>query len=398
MRSLLSVVGLAAASAVILKNGELIDNEYIVVLRDDITEGARKAHMGALENSEVTFEYSLPGFEAYAVRTADEASVEKLSMNPEVKYVEQSQVMRAYGGSDEESEMWLRGDAPNASLACTTFAISGLWGLSRVSGATLSTTRALANDDSAGAGVTVYIIDTGILTSHTSFGGRATHGFDSTGEGAGDGNGHGTHCAGTAAGNPHGVSRRSPLVAVKVLGRTGSGTTTGVIAGVNWVGQRAGARVGSMSLGGSFSQASNDAVDGAHRAGAVMVVAAGNSNANACTASPASAPLGICVGSSTNTDARSSFSNFGTCVDTFAPGSSILSAWIGSNTATNTISGTSMACPHVAGIAASIWSTRSGNSAATTRSQTISQNAANRLSGIGTGSPNRLAQTICAST
>jgi subtilisin family serine protease len=323
--------------------------------------------------------------------------MDQLSMNAEVKYVEQSQVMRAWGGSEEESAMWLRDEGANATMACATYAVTGLWGLSRVSGATLSTTRALANDDSLGAGVTVYVIDTGILTSHTSFGGRATHGFDSTGEGAGDGNGHGTHCAGTVGGNPHGISRRSPLVAVKVLNRSGSGTTTGVIAGVNWVGQRSGARVGSMSLGGGFSQASNDAVDGAFRAGAVMVVAAGNSNANACTFSPASAPLGICVGSSTNTDARSSFSNFGTCVDTFAPGSSILSAWIGSNTATNTISGTSMACPHVAGIAASIWSTRTGNSAATTRSQTIAQNTANRLSGIGTGSPNRLAQTICAS-
>jgi len=339
----------------------------------------------------------MPGFEAYAVRTVDEVAVEKLSMNPEVKYVEQSQVMRAIGGSEEESAAWLKDEGANASMACATYAVTGLWGLSRVSGATLSTTRALANDDSLGAGVTVFIIDTGIHLTHTSFGGRATHGFDSTGEGSGDGNGHGTHCAGTAAGNPHGLSRRSPIVAVKVLGRSGSGSTQGVIAGVNFVAQRAGLRVGSMSLGGGFSQASNDAVDAAFRAGAVMVVAAGNSNANACTFSPASAPLGICVGSTTNADARSSFSNFGTCVHTFAPGSNILSAWIGSNTATNTISGTSMACPHVAGIAASIWSTRTGNNAATTRTQTINQNTANRLTGIGTGSPNRLAQTICAS-
>jgi subtilisin family serine protease len=394
MRSVLSLAGLAAASAAIAKNGELIDNEYIVVLQDDITEGERKAHMSSLQNAEIMFEYSMPGFQAYSVRTPDEAAVDKLSNAPEVKYIEQNQVMRAIGGSEEESKAWLQEPAPNASLACATYAVSGLWGLSRVSGATLSTTRALSNDDSLGAGVTIYIIDTGIHSTHNSFGGRSSHGYDSTGEGAGDGNGHGTHCAGTAAGNPHGISRRSPVVAVKVLGRTGSGSTAGVIAGVNWVGSRAGNRVGSMSLGGGFSQASNDAVDGAHRSGAVMVVAAGNSNANACTFSPASAPLGICVGSTTNTDARSSFSNFGTCVDTFAPGSSILSAWIGSNTATNTISGTSMACPHVAGIAASIWSTRGGTAAAI-RTATINQNTPNRLSGIGTGSPNRLAQTVC---
>lgn len=396
MRLALSLAGLAAASAVILKNGELIANEYIVVLRDDIAASARKEHMAALENADVMFEYSMPGFQAYSVRTPDEAAMETLSTNPEVKYIEQNQVMRAWGGSDEESQAWLRDDGANASMACATYAVTGLWGLSRVSGATLSTTRALANDDSLGAGVTVYILDTGILTSHSSFGGRATHGYDSTGEGAGDGHGHGTHCAGTAAGTPHGLARRSPVVAVKVLNRSGSGTSAGIIAGVNWVAQRAGARIGSMSLGGGRSQASNDAVDASHRAGVVMVVAAGNSNDNACNYSPASAPLGICVGSSTNTDARSGFSNIGTCVDTFAPGSNILSSWIGSNTATNTISGTSMACPHVAGIAASIWSTRPGNTAATTRSQTIAQNTANRLSGVGTGSPNRLAQTICA--
>jgi len=347
------------------------------------------------DDARVMFEYSLPGFQGYSVHTENEVAMELLSMNAEVKYVEQNQVMRALGGSAEESAAWLRDDGANASLVCQTYAVTGLWGLSRVSGATLSTTRALANDDSLGAGVTVFVIDTGILTTHGSFGGRATHGFDSTGEGAGDGNGHGTHCAGTVGGTPHGISRRSPLVAVKVLGRTGSGTTAGVIAGVNFVGQRAGSRVGSMSLGGGFSQASNDAVDGAHRAGAVMVVAAGNSNANACQSSPASAPLGICVGSTTNTDARSTFSNFGTCVHTFAPGSNILSAWIGSNTATNTISGTSMACPHVAGIAASIWSTRGGTAAAV-RTATINQNTPNRLTGIGTGSPNRLAQTVCA--
>jgi subtilisin family serine protease len=394
MRSVLSLAGIAAASAAIAKNGELIDNEYIVVLQDDISQAERQAHMGALDNAEVMFEYSMPGFQGYSVRTPDALAMEKLSMAPEVKYIEQNQVMRALGGSEEESKAWLE-DRMNSTLVCQTYAVTGLWGLSRVSGATLSTTRALANDDSLGAGVTVFVIDTGILTTHTSFGGRATHGFDSTGEGAGDGNGHGTHCAGTVGGTPHGISRRSPLVAVKVLGRTGSGTTAGVIAGVNWVGGRAGSRVGSMSLGGGFSQASNDAVDSAYRAGAVMVVAAGNSNQNACSFSPASAPLGICVGSTTNTDARSSFSNFGTCVDTFAPGSSILSAWIGSNTATNTISGTSMACPHVAGIAASIWSTR-GGTAATIRTATINQNTGGRLSGIGTGSPNRLAQTVCA--
>lgn len=392
MRSLFSLATLAAASAVVIKNGELIDNEYIVVLRDDISEGARKAHMGALENAEVMWEYDMPGFQGYSVRSVDEGAMEKLSVSSEVKYVEQAQVMRALGGSDEESAMWLNN---NTSTACASYAISGLWGLSRVSGATLSTTRNLANDDSLGAGVTIYIIDTGIHLAHTSFGGRASHGFDATGEGSGDQNGHGTHCAGTAGGNPHGISRRSPLVAVKVLGRTGSGSTTGVIAGVNYVAQRAGSRVGSMSLGGGASQATDDAVNAAFRAGAVIVVAAGNSNANACLSSPARAAEAICVGSSTNADARSSFSNFGTCVHTFAPGSSILSAWHTSNTATNTISGTSMACPHVAGIAASIWSTR-GGSAATVRTGTINQNTPNRLSGVGTGSPNRLAQTVCA--
>jgi len=165
-----------------------------------------------------------------------------------------------------------------------------------------------------------------------------------------DGNGHGTHVAGTICGTTYGVADCEDLCAVKVLSAGGSGSWSGVIAGINHViNNCAGIEkecVINMSLGGGFSQSINDAVAAAADAGIVVVVAAGNSNANACNYSPASEPKAITVGSTTNTDARSSFSNFGDCVDVYDPGSGITSAWIGSTSATRTISGTSMASPH----------------------------------------------------
>merc|ERR1711937_736471 len=168
-----------------------------------------------------------------------------------------------------------------------------------------------------------------------------------------DCHGHGTHVAGTVGGLEYGVAKNVDIVAVKVLMCSGSGTTTGVIAGVNWAMNDAATNnniaVANMSLGGGFSQSLNTAVKNLHEDGVLTAVAAGNDNGDACTKSPASEPAVITVGSTTNTDARSSFSNYGSCLDIFAPGSGITAAWIGSNSATNTISGTSMASPHVAG-------------------------------------------------
>merc|ERR1719401_2420575 len=219
----------------------------------------------------------------------------------------------------------------------------------------------------AGENVHVFILDTGIRISHTDFGGRALRGADFIRSGspecaegdtscAADGHGHGTHCAGTAAGLSYGVAKAATLHAVKVLSDGGSGSSSGIISAIEWVVSKDQLRpaVISMSLGGSgapsqdWITAINDAVD----AGVPVTVAAGNSNGDACNFSPAGVPSAITVGSTANTDARSHFSNYGSCIDIFAPGSAITSATSTSDTATATWSGTSMACPHVAGAAA----------------------------------------------
>jgi subtilisin family serine protease len=211
-----------------------------------------------------------------------------------------------------------------------------------------------------GSGVSSYVIDTGILLTHQDFGGRAVTGFDAITSGgtATDCNGHGTHVAGTMGGTTWGVAKATKLYAVRVLDCNGSGTNTGVIAGVDWVtANHLKPAVANMSLGGGASTALDDAVSNSIAAGVSYSVAAGNGDrlgrqVDACTVSPARVPNAMTIGATTNTDAKTSWSNYGNCVDFFAPGASITSAWYTSNTATNTISGTSMAAPHVAGVAA----------------------------------------------
>lgn len=244
-----------------------------------------------------------------------------------------------------------------------------------------------------GSGVNSYIIDTGIRRTHVEFGTRAFVGFDAIGDGqnSNDCNGHGTHVAGSVGANTYGVAKATRLYAVRVLNCTGSGSNSGVIAGVDWVtANHIKPAVANMSLGGGASTALDTAVNNSINAGVTYVVAAGNDNANACNYSPARVPAAITVGSTTSTDARSSFSNFGTCVDIFAPGSSIISAWFTSNTATNTISGTSMASPHVAGVAALYLQNNPAASNSTVRNAIVNTASANKLTSIGTGSPNLL--------
>jgi subtilisin family serine protease len=237
------------------------------------------------------------------------------------------------------------------------------WGIDRIS------ERAIVLDgeyqyEFDGAATDSYIIDTGILLTHNEFAsGRATWGSTFTGDNNNnDCNGHGTHVAGTVGGTLYGVAKKVSLIAVKVLNCGGSGSYEGVIAGINWTVQQHQAKgrpsSANMSLGGGYHQATNDATDAAVRAGVVMVVAGGNSNADACNFSPASAELAITVGATdvgssggAQQDIRSSFSNFGVCTDMWAPGTMITSAWIGGNNAVRTISGTSMAAPHVCGVA-----------------------------------------------
>ncbi|KAK3283832.1 hypothetical protein CYMTET_8488, partial [Cymbomonas tetramitiformis] len=234
---------------------------------------------------------------------------------------------------------------------------SSLWGLDRIDQQEGEATyNGNYNPGGTGSGVHVYIIDTGINAVHNDWSGRVGNGVNyiDNNDDPSDCHGHGTHCAGTAIGTVYGVAKQATLHGVKVLSCSGSGSSSGVISGVNWVAaNRINPAVASMSLGGGFSQASNDAINSLFDSGVVVTTAAGNDNQDACSHSPASAEKSFTVASSTSSDTRSSFSNYGSqCTNMFAPGSSILSAWIGSSTATNTISGTSMATPHVAGVMA----------------------------------------------
>ncbi|HEY3012623.1 MAG TPA: S8 family serine peptidase [Gemmatimonadales bacterium] len=249
---------------------------------------------------------------------------------------------------------------PDGIATVVSTETNATWGLDRVDqrALPLSTTYSYT---STGAGVTAYIIDTGIRFAHTEFGGRATSGFDAVdGGSADDCHGHGTHVSGTVGGTTYGVAKAVSLVAVRVLNCSGSGTWSGVIAGIDWVtGNHTGAApaVANMSLGGGANTSVDDAVRGMIADGVATAIAAGNGNfagraQNACKYSPARVAEAMTIGATTNTDTKASWSNYGSCVDWFAPGVGITSAWASSNTATNTISGTSMATPHTAGVAA----------------------------------------------
>ncbi|EME79398.1 uncharacterized protein MYCFIDRAFT_35047 [Pseudocercospora fijiensis CIRAD86] len=253
-------------------------------------------------------------------------------------------------------------------------------------------------DTSAGAGTTVYVIDTGVYTQHSEFGGRATMGANFvSGESATDGNGHGTHCAGTVAGSTYGVAKKANIIGVKVLGSNGSGSNSQVLAGIDWAVKDAqnkglvGKSVISMSLGGSFSQQSNDAVKSATSAGVFAAIAAGNDGKDARNYSPASETSACTVGATDSNDAKASFSNYGPVVDIFAPGVNIKSSWIGSTTSTNTISGTSMATPHIAGLAAYLIALEGSLSPSALCSRIQDLSTKDVITSAGARSPNYLA-------
>jgi subtilisin family serine protease len=361
----------------ILRQPNKIQNRYIVVLNDEVVgeKGAFSiaeyvaSDMATSYRGKVDFVYknALNGF---AVEMS-EADAEALSKDFRVAYVEEDSVVTA--------------DVTQANAP---------YGLDRIDqrNRPLSTSY---NYNFTGAGVRVYVIDTGIRTTHTQFGGRASNVFDAFGGNGADCNGHGTHVAGTVGGSTYGVAKGSLPRGVRVLNCNGSGSNSGVIAGVDFVRlNHVAPAVANMSLGGGVSTALDTAVNNLSNAGVAIAVAAGNSNANACNSSPARAANAITVGSSTSTDARSSFSNFGTCLDIFAPGSGIISAWVTSNTTTATLSGTSMASPHVAGAAALYKQANPSASAATIRNALVNNATTNVISNAGSGSPNRLLYTL----
>ena len=267
-----------------------------------------------------------------------------------------------------------------------------VWNLDRIDQRDLPLDRSFSFGPT-GAGVTAYIVDTGIRSTHTEFGGRVLPGFSviDDGGGAEDCHGHGTHVAGTVGGATYGVAKAVSLVAVRVLSCTGSGSTSGVIAGLDWIAShRSGPAVANMSLGGGVSSALDTAVRNLVASGVSVAVAAGNANADACNTSPARVGEAITAGATTNMDARASYSNFGACVDVFAPGSGVTSAVPTSDTSTGSKSGTSMASPHVAGVAALVLETAPSATPAQVFAQVLEAATAGVVTGVGSGSPNRL--------
>jgi len=312
-------------------------------------------------------------FSGFAV-TLPVAAIAGLERNPKIQYVELDSEMTTSGSQDP---------APS-------------WGLDRIDQRSLPLSNTFVFPSTGnGAGVTAYIVDTGVLSTHTDFVGRVAIGFSAVSDVVNtteDCNGHGTHVAGTLAGTKYGVAKQATIVPVRVLNCQGSGSTSSILAGLDWVVAHhlSGPAVLNISLNGKKSRSIDAAVVRVVTDGISVVVAAGNGNTNACNTSPSRVEQAITVGATTTTDTRAPYSNFGKCVDLFAPGSSITSDWITSTTATNTISGTSMSTPHVAGVAAILLSRTPTLTPAQVSSLLVSSATAGAIADAGVRSPNLL--------
>ncbi|GAA2965328.1 S8 family peptidase [Streptomyces enissocaesilis] len=271
------------------------------------------------------------------------------------------------------------------------------WGIDRIDQPGTAGDGKYTYPDGAGEGVTAYVIDTGVRITHKDFEGRAAHGFDAVDndDSADDGNGHGTHVAGTIAGAAHGVAKKAKIVAVRVLDDNGSGTTEGVVAGIDWVTKNhRGPSVANMSLGGGADEALDEAVRKSIASGVTYGVAAGNESSDAGQGSPARVKEAVTVASSTQGDAQSGFSNFGQVVDIYAPGSDITSSWNDSDEGTKTISGTSMATPHVVGAAALYLAGHQDATPAAVATALTGGATLDKISNPSAGTPNKLLKIV----
>jgi subtilisin family serine protease len=362
----------AAAEGQVLYAGsaDTIAGSYIVVFKDGLSAQNMASATTARYGGQATYTYqaALHGYNAKMTET----QAKRVAADPSVAYVQQD---RAVHLLDTQT------NPPS-------------YGLDRVDQRNLPLDNSYTFSNTA-SNVNAYVIDTGIRVTHQTFGGRATFLTNTTGDGNNtDCNGHGTHVSGTIGGSQYGLAKGVHLFAVKVLDCNGSGSFAGVAQGIDFVAQHHQAgqpAVANMSLGAQGSDAATEtAVRNATADGVVFAIASGNSNADACGFTPARVAEAITVNASDINDARASFSNFGTCTDIFAPGVNITSAWMTSDTATNTISGTSMATPHVAGGAALFLGANPTATPAQVQAALKSNGTPNKISNPGTGSPNTL--------
>jgi subtilisin family serine protease len=353
-----SAIGISMSAEAASPKCDAVDGDYIVTFAKGVAVDREiKSAPGRAIAAKFTYKNALNGFAA----TLSAQQVCAFEKRPNIEFIELDSLVSI--------------DATQSGAT---------WGLDRID----SKTRSLPgtyNYISTGSGITAYVIDTGILSTHPDLVGAVTTGFSALTGGTEDCNGHGTHVAGTIGGTVHGVAKDVLLVPVRVLDCKGSGTTSGVIAGINYVITAAAGNqtksVANMSLGGGASRTLDTAVNNLINSGVTVVVAAGNSRADACKSSPARVPAAITVAASDSNDAFASFSNRGKCIDIIAPGVAITSTWL--NGGTNTISGTSMAAPHVAGAVARYLEKNS------TTAALITDSVQNVIKSVPRGTPNK---------
>lgn len=360
-----------------------IPNEYIVVLKQDIVSetmsgGASSSAKDAVQSKAQELSQRFGGdvlniyahaLTGYALKNIDESQLKLLSNDPAVAYIQANQVFRA-----------------------NITQYTNYWGIDRIDQTDLPLNTSYTYEKD-GSGVNAYVFDTGIRRTHASFSGRVGTGYSSINDGRGtnDCNGHGTHVAGTIGSTTFGVAKNVSLHPVRVLDCFGNGSTTSILAGINWlVSNHTKPAVANLSLGGPADSTVDQAIINLISSGVTVVVAAGNDNQNACNVSPARAPFVLAVGASTRHDRKASFSNYGACIDLFAPGEGITSTWYASDTSIQVLDGTSMAAPHVAGVAAMYLQDHQTANHHTVAAKIRQEVTPYRLSQTGQNSPNRL--------